>query len=656
MKPILLTVAGISGCRKSDSLMEMLRKAVTTAEEAMRPLSSYNSSGGGCGLPYYEMVAVGTPTAPLIQPVYKEATKDTCYQFAMESAITHCSRPIKKIDSTTLNEGYFDDKELEEHFCRIFEYLEKNYEASSESSEWQKKIPNGLSLINIWDIGVNKAVFHFLPALWGHLHKSYLWLFLDIDEDINNLYQLPNLPENECEKDKKDRELIMRYRCRLHYLLRHVMLVRSQSKQDSTHEPTCSVFALQEHGALDDLNKMKDEIMSVAGQMGVKSSMNERISVLQHPNDVRLLKSELDAIVNKTLDSAENIPLSFVFLRSFFYAHDMMYITKSQLKKKASKLKMTDDQTEKFCKVFMSSGSIIDVSQIDPSSSYVIVKPMRFLSELDQLFYATSDIDSLLPEYGLLTQETAIKIFGSTYCQFFMDVLLSVDLAMKVTYDQINCECPLSRSEAYLYLPDIRIQPPILTCDLSALHLKLNINCALSHLQVLFAKAFLLCRDQSVLVLERNAPVNITKFRIRLVNREDSIDFQLKYLGDVVEFQILESSSLPDESVYANIVKACNEMMKKSKWLETKYNFVMMCAENADLSNANRLSRTCHVLPSDLCQCCQKNDEQYRHLQLWNAAIRKVCFKYFRNVIIINCNFVLQEKVLKGRMLSLVGG
>ena len=62
---------------------------------------------------------------------------------------------------------------------------------------------------------MNKAVYYFLPALWGYLDNSYLWLCLNIDRDCD----VPHLPENMF-----DKSLIMQYFSRIEYLLRLAML------------------------------------------------------------------------------------------------------------------------------------------------------------------------------------------------------------------------------------------------------------------------------------------------------------------------------------------------------------------------------------------------------------------------------------------------
>ena len=618
VKRALLSVAGLPGYDQSKSLMAMLIQVVTNARESpMAPLSFLNVSEG---MPYCELTAAVSQHK---QPMYAEATKNTCYLYAMEFSINenylrHHQR-IEKFDNSTSKVGFFEDKDLDSHFSHIFQRLSDNH--SLQHSE-QKTNPSGLAEINIWDIRMSRSIFHFLPALWGHLDRSYLWLFLDLeslDRDKSTLHQPPSIPENQCYKDKNDRELIMRHHSSLHYFLHYVMLVKSRSKKD--RQNVCSLFAMHNAGNFGNIDEVMGHIMDTAGQMDVKTSIKERATLLQRKgSDVEILNRELDSLVN-SLESSEKIPLSFVFLRSLFYEHQRIYITKNELQSKGYELGMSDDDLNDFRKFFMSSGSIIDVSKIDKTSPYVIVKPMGFTQELDKIFYPQSDVDSHITGYGLVTKEKAKAIFGQDY-QFFMDVLVSVDLAIKLKGNQIEFEgTPLPHNHTYYYMPDVRVEPPDLTCDPSALHLLMDINCPLRHLQVLFTKVYIASCNQSALVLKKKTAVNVTNFRTELSDCKSKVYFELRYLGDTIVIHLPKSGPLADENICADIVRACNKMMFADSWLQSKYTFAMMCFEHY----ANHLHPVCHILPYDThSKSCREIGRASKFLELWNAAIRQV--------------------------------
>ena len=593
----------------------MLSQAVSDSKEAMKGVK-LDTLGAHHGITYYEFAAAITPLSGLEQPIYSETSKLTFPLFAMEYAlkcVAHQQQSIvSKYDTSSLQKEIFQDPELNDHFIRLFKRLDAKLPSHLKPVEILECIPSGLTLINVWDVGINKAVFHFLPALWGHLDRSFLWLFLSLDHDANSLLDFIDIDENEC-KVKNDKDQIMCYRIRLHYFLRFLMLVNSKSNI-SNRQNVCSVFAMTEQTNHCDLHtKVKSEISVGVSHMQTKTLIDTENIALVHreQSDVKIMKRELDKTANQTRDSDDTMPISFIFLRSLFYELTKMYITKDDLRRKAAQLGMSDIDVNDFCKLFMSSGSFIDVNQIDVNSPYVIMKPMRFMCELDKMFYPRLGIDSRVTDYGLVTEETAKAIFGEEDYQFFMSVFVSVDLAIKLRGEQISLEDSILPNETYYYMPDVRTHAPKLHCDPSALHLLLNFDSPLCHLQVLFARAFMSRNRDSHLVLKQNTPVNVTRFTTKLSGSE----VEMRYLGDSVEFRVLEELTETDEAICTDVLGSCNEMMEKDEWQKSKYSFALLRSSNTKNRYCNRLSK------KD--QDAENDDDN--HVAIWKRVLKRVC-------------------------------
>ena len=183
------------------------------------------------------------------------------------------------------------------------------------------------------------------------------------------------------------------------------------------------------------------------------------------------------------------MPLSFVFLCSFFYTSSDICINKDVLKQKEAVLSVEGSKLEEFCRLFTSFGSIIDVSLIDSSSDLIILKPVDFIHELDKLFYPSPNSDPLVTTYGIVTESTAEFIFGSKEASSdFMLFLMSIGLAVKLPSEQLSIT--LSDQFAY-YIPNICTAKPTLECEPTALHLLHDINEPLSHFKVKFASFML---------------------------------------------------------------------------------------------------------------------------------------------------------------------
>ena len=636
---MIFIIGGLPYCGKSEALMKLLRQIIPKSRDDA--ITKVSENDERTGLSFYELAAVGLPPAPFDRLTYSETTKQTCFLYAIQSALKNLyysqGQDIIFYDpSVGEKEVVFNDKELNDHVYRIFNSLAIDQQQESSSppydTKWKRSIPSGIALMNVWDIGMNKAVFHFLPALWGHLDNSYVWLFLDLDRDMKDLYNTPSLPENTFNKARKDKNLIMQYRSRIEYLLRPAMLAKSSSCGD--RDDVCSVFGVhskeaQLKGLVEEiqLNGLVEEIQNVSAQAKLSTIVNTKEVTPINPDNVKcweVLKRKADEITGAKLELTERIPLASIFLRSLYYGVDKMYIRKSELKAKAKLLKMTDKDFETFCKTFMSVGSIIDVSLIDEESEYVILQPTNFICALDKIFYPDTR-DSRVAMCGIVAESTAIEILNTDH-KLFMDVLVSVDLALKLKSHQLIIESSeftqVEEKEEYYYIPDVRTTAPDLKCKSSALHLLHSTSCPFCHLQVLFAKALLKIKPDSKLVIKNASPVNITTFRAFASEKREAVDFEMRYLGEAAEFRVPPKA---DEDICAAIIRSCHTIMG-GKWGCEKYNFAVMCSKDPDPNTPSRLRRMRHLLPNDkLCETCGKegrrDDEM---LGIWNTILPNV--------------------------------
>ena len=636
MSPIIFVIDGLPNCDKSEALTKLLHKVIPESRsDAMKKKSEMDECAG---ISFYELAAVGLPPAPFDRLTYSETTKQTCYLYAIQSALMHLyysrGKEIKFHDpSVGEREVVFGDEDLNRHFYQIFDSLTEDQQRKlsfpQSATNWNISIPSGIALINVWDIGMNKAVYHFLPALWGHLDNSYLWLFLDLDRDLKDIYNTPSLPENKIDKTPRDKSSIMQYHSKMEYLLRPAMLAKSSSGSD--REDVCSVFGV--HSSTTEqirLNGLVEHIRNASAQANLATVINTEEVTPINPKDDKcweVLKRKADKIIGETFESTINVPLASIFLRSLYYGLDKMYIKRSELKAKAKLLSITDDEFEKFCKVFTSFGSIIDVSLIDTGSDYVILQPTIFIRCLDKIFYPDT-IDPKVAMCGIVTKSAATKIFNTDH-DFFMDVLVSADLAIRLKRNRIiseSSEFPAvdeNALEECYYMPDVRTNSPVLECQPTALHLIYSTIIPLPHLLVLFARALLQIKPDSKLVISNASPANITTFRAYTSHTRVAVDFEIRYLGEAVEFRMPPTA---DQGICVSIIQLCHEMMK-SKWGCVKYDFAVMCANDLDPTTPCRLQRMYHLLPDDkLCDTCMEQYTPYNRsmLNIWNTILNKV--------------------------------
>ena len=604
----LVIINGLPHCRKSEVLGKFLSLISKSEVDDLRPRH---------GLSYYELASVeyiepGRLHIPTLE--YRETTSEDCYLHAMRSAMTQVGATsyIKYVGGGGLPEDKkFKNEVLNDHLYDMFRQLSKE--------EIRPMGGQGVALFNVWDIGHSRTVYHFLPALHGLLSHSYSWLFFDLQRDSQNLYKPLKLHVSANDEN------VMKFRPRLHYLIRQAQL------NLPAKEKVCSIFAVKNSSNSDaqTIGSLKPDFENAAAKIGVKEIIDFNSVKLIQPNESeQKIKEKMNVLIKKELRSKRRIvPFSFLFLRSFYYKNEeIVYIKKEEIKKLAVELNISDQKFKEFCELFTSCGSIIDVSLIDEHSEYIIMKPNIFLEKIDKIYHNDNEI--LLADTGILTLSASKKMFGQSHANAYMEILVSFSLAVKLTQEQV--ELPGSINEEVWYLPDSRTASPCEdTTELrpTVLRLLRSLNAPPGHLQMSFVTEFLKISESSKVccIPEGNSFLrpNITKI-IAFDNTAETtitIKFDVVYLGYTLEFRI----DTPNEKIFSQIIDTCHKIMKHQHHKETKYNFAILCSLDASSADAKyELTRERHILPyaTTLCNKC-RSDERDKNpiLDMWNKVI-----------------------------------
>ena len=98
-----------------------------------------------------------------------------------------------------------------------------------EESWWSTQA--SLTLLNFWDVGVNRAVFEMLSKVAGKFQNLLLLNVLSLEKDCDDLYKPPYLgdtyPEGRCSLRGDDKRL-MALLTSLHYFVRCVFLTNCE--------------------------------------------------------------------------------------------------------------------------------------------------------------------------------------------------------------------------------------------------------------------------------------------------------------------------------------------------------------------------------------------------------------------------------------------
>ena len=406
VKPILLSFNGLPDSGKT-AAVDCVRGNVK--ESVYQQVRGALKQPKAKGITFYEMVAASL--SGLNEPIISEFTTKSCFAPVILSAfkkkllskgkLPRFHDPSKVLCSNVYE---FEQPDLDEHLCFIYQFLSqqafivKNPEQSDTDSDTKSKaqrqfliesLPEGIAIVNIWDVTFTESIRHFLAALQGHLYNHHMWLFLDLERDSQNLAKPP-----ETDKKGSSHTTLMKWRPQLHYLLR---LCKMSEDKMSKRERVCTIFATHSgQYKLEELTgkvkNLEDDVQPVADQIGISSLLNEKIKVLNlHTHDdFQGLHQMFQRIISEK--PFEDIPIAWIFLRTLFYRFDWKVITRCDLQAIAEKCTIDEESLQKFCKFYMSFGSILDLSLINPNYQYVIVKPIGFLNDLGSLLNPSKEI------------------------------------------------------------------------------------------------------------------------------------------------------------------------------------------------------------------------------------------------------------------------
>jgi hypothetical protein len=515
----------------------------------------------------------------------------------------------------------FSSDLLNQHFKFVFNNLcDFNNQKLSGHTEWEEHLTDGLSMVNIWYTGFGKVASCVLPAFAHHLTNSFVWMFLG---EVDKLYDPPDNSIN-------DKEFITNWRVRINYLLRLAKLVSSHNNRSNM----CHIVAsISSSSATEDITiskiieQLKEKVKFAAKLMQVPLpliSTEDTCIAFRELDDkcVKKFETLLRDMIKRQLSNLCEIPLSFLFLfGSIYESMNTLYIEKMELMKIAENLNISNVEFENFCQFAASFGTIIDLSLFEESCQTIILKPLRFLNELEKLFNCQSDDHPLVSQYGVVTSSAAEKIFGSKDALVYMEFFKAVKLAVELPCTQFGQK--LDDPYAY-YIPNTCSLPPEFKCSPTSLHWLCDSTKSISNLNVLFATEYLELFPNSKLEMSSAQPSNITLIRsFPAASAPYGILFHLIYFEDIIEFNF--PSDDVNEEVCQQILTACNRVLGHLP-KDIKYNFAIMC-QTSDTDESCNLQKQLHLLPlrNNLtpCEKCSITSA----VKIWSALLQQENFR-----------------------------
>ena len=665
IRPVLLTVSGLQESGDTHAITHLMKHYVDKSPYTPISRKTYIPETAN-GIINYKLVAVGLHRLQIV-----EMTSDFSYAFGIMSAfqkkVQDKENPeFPRIDSNTRSKknASFDDPDLEMHLENVyrhisqFEHFPKGGPTQSDKSvesiidkltgeemallQHLQKLPDGAALINIWSVDIRKSAFYILHALFGYLYNSNTWLFLDIQQDLKELDD----PPEDKRQQQTDGSFIVKWRSRLHYLLRASKMSHGGIKGDRTQ--VCTFFAKHDKGNLQiKQDELEEKVHQGARQTGVSDLLEPQVQVISlsdsqiSDNDSQRLYQKFHQVLCNR--AYEEIPFSWVFLRSLFYCSHKIYISKTALKEKAKECGIIDESFEEFCHFFMSFGSIIDLTCINPEQKIIVLAPVEFLRSLDKIFHPSDKISEQYPmiSNGVVSDKVCKEIFEQEgEWAVYIDVLMSIGLAAKVTRD---CELkdiklrPEQRNDALYYIPLIREEVILrrneIQCANNAVYFITSPDSPHIYKQARLANFILTDPDPELAHSELIPCHQRNKTIIRVVYGSTDTTITFISFSPATSITITENNerkSNHDElfKIYTRVIKAFNDITKTGEAGLIKYQFITICSKESEDSDQNKPLHQ-HVLPNNsLCELCRSDRRLTGELTLWNEALEKVCIAF----------------------------
>ena len=457
----LITVAGLPSCGKSELMLKMMQKQFQMEEEDVKKIAEITEKDNEFS--FLELGAVKDKGSATWQwyPFTKRSGYLSCFVSALESDKKQDTR--RRFEYLPHKQYMFGNEALDDCFYTLYQLLSAFYnelQGKSDSTILEDKLVAvggaTLNLVNVWDIGFNRAILHFLTLLGGYLHHNFPILFLKYPDDVENLTEHVDISHN---KMLKGLEPILYQYSRAKFLLSFSHLARSSKIERNAVCKIAAIIDSHEKLPEEKLEKISKHISNEISQEAEK--LNAMDLLRSEPTIVDLddqdghkhLKKEVDSLI--TSETQDKVPLSWFFFRSAFFKTGQLYIKTRKLEKYARKCGITTKRFKEFLSKFTGFGSIIHIPGISRLCDYVILNPPDFFHKLNELFYPRFNGDL---QCGIASNSTLRRLFGEDL-QFFYDVLTSCGFAVEIDSTRIvygDNQRRLPIAEKCLYIPGMR--------------------------------------------------------------------------------------------------------------------------------------------------------------------------------------------------------
>ena len=482
--------------------------------------------------------------------------------------------------------------------------------------------PMTLMILNIWDIGINKALYESLPLLARLASPLVLVNLLDLSRDSG-----PHLREP---PDLKQQQFVMRFRSRCHYFVRIAGLCKHESKSIlvATHKDKLSDQELCK------LKKLTEaSIHAKAIDMGLSSNLDSEILTINATDDedCKTVKQVLTNTVRSSKASEKDLHLTWIFLRTAllkYEAHESNFrMPFSEFQKLALQCGLKSDKEMKdFLQFFTQTGSLLFQEHFFGDN--VIFDLRNFFQDLNNLYTYEEDYQTSMSK-GILCKKRAKELWKRD-SQFFWNVLQRAGVATETRkmggcgpdYDyDITCQC-CGKKEC-LFIPSIRRKhkKQDKKAHSNSLFIFFNNEYVPTDIQALFVHKLKLAIPEAKLIETEEYNTTKLEFPSKMANITESLEITVH--KDVVEIMTSARNSDILGKLKSLSVKVLDAMIVYFPGFE--YSLCFMCANGHANNSAAKKIHYLKFLPTQYdtklyCMYCHGMVHLSPEQQKWMAS------------------------------------
>ena len=548
-------------------------------------------------------------------------------------------RPSESVSS-------FNDDTIARCFDECFVGVKKLMVDLETRGEQHKLVTASLTLLNFWDIGVNRAVIEIVGKVAGNFQHLVLLNILSLQKDCDELYNPPRLGDRYYKgrySSRGDDKRLMVLLSSLRYFTRCVYVTNCNPETTilvGTHADRFSEQECNERKV-----KILQSVRARAEEVGVSRAICPQMLAVDARNRKGVLK-EVRTLLEKAIEKdhrfEEEIPLSWIFLRSVLHKTNRMFMSRKELIGIANKCGLQSvPEIEKFLKLFLACGSLLYCSNEDRPELHncVILQPVAFIQALDQLYYI--EYDKNIPaellnhvnntKHGYVSEQLLKHLWPRDH-HLFLLILTKLGMMVEIS-DILHQHCPGS-SPCY-FMPTLR---PLYYSQLPA-HDSESLIVATSNLPIIPYDV----QSQFVIAMQNACKKDIEFMPTQYFNTlhfcfnkqsqtaadKISADIFVRFMGEIAEIEVKctpnNTSSL---GTVCSIVKTIcidvfQQLAKQSP--EIKYHFGFVCPNSTGTQphyvyfHVQRGIQTLH------CNKCGEPKVASAKKRIWMQAGVEVC-------------------------------